>query len=166
MFSKPKKLPEDMTDAEMHTRLTAMKDRIKWINKYVPRIAAAVGGSGAVLAAAGWLFLGAITGPAAPGIFLSVTVGGAAIGLAFGGAAKSSCENEIWMLSEENKDRLARAEIAAARAKVKNTPAPKSTLDLRAEFDAAISEMDKCTQRAIAVSRPLKIGAKRPDASA
>lgn len=151
-----------MTDAEMHSRLAEMKERISWINKYVPRIAAAVGGGGVVLAAAGWLFLGAVIGPAAPGMFLSVTVGGAAMGLALGGAAKSSCENEIWMLSEENKDRLARAESAAARAQAKNTPAPKSMLELRAEFDAAISEMDKGTQRTIAVGRPLKIGAKRP----
>ncbi|TAL26958.1 MAG: hypothetical protein EPN97_18500 [Alphaproteobacteria bacterium] len=155
MFNKQKKLPEDMTDAEMGQRLSALKGKIAWINKYVPRITIGFMVGGVVAAGIGVALMASI---GAPLILMSAMVGAGALGLVLGGGAKSECENEICMLSDENKSRIEIAKLRKkAEAAAEARALPQAALKLRDAFDAAIEAMGKGIENSMTVRRPLRL---------
>jgi hypothetical protein len=157
MFNKQKKLPEDMTDAEMHEHLGALKGKIAWINKYVPWIA---GGLVAAGAAVGGVGVALLPGIGAPLVAMSVMVGVAATGLSLAGGMKSESQNEIHILSEETKHRIEMAKLRQkASAAADASAVTQSTLKLREAFDAAIEKMGSGIENAITVRRPLRLKA-------
>lgn len=153
MFTKQRQLPEDMTDAQMHDRLGVLKRKIGLINKWVPRVSAALVGTGIAVGLTGVIALGVVSCPL---VAMSLLVGSGALALAGSAGVRGGIENEVFMLSEENKDRIERARLAEALADEKTARLAQSTLDLRKEFNAAIEEMGKGTSREMTVRRPLK----------
>jgi hypothetical protein len=85
-------------------------------------------------------------------------IGLASVGLATSAAVRGSYETRIMWLSIENDDRIERAKLASALAESRNArnPIPQSTLNLREEFDAAISQMKNGTDKNLRVGRPLR----------
>ena len=160
MFNKPKKQPEDMTDAEMSDRLVLLRGTIDRVNKYALRIFGGVVGAAGVTGAAVLLLMSA---PAAPLAAISAIVGMAAVSLVVVSGQRSECQDEIFILSEENKYRItkekARQKAAAALA-VKAMS--QSTFNLREAFDAAIDAMGKGLENKMSVRRPLRLKTNVP----
>lgn len=160
MFNKQEGLPpEAMTDAQMHDRLGVLKGKIAWINKWVPRAAAAVIGIGVAIGLSGVLAMGVVS---APLVVMSVVVGSGALGLAASAGVRGGIENEVFLLSEENKDRIERARLAEALADEKTARLAQSTLDLRKEFNDAIEEMGQGLKKNMTVGRALKLKGASP----